>query len=169
VIYGQTAFGLARALGIGQEAAARFIDSYFEGYPGIEEFLHRALAECRKKGYVNTIEGRRRAIRGVRENAGRQRNLAERTAVNTVIQGSAADLIKLAMIAIHRRLRREKLPARMLLQIHDELIFEVPSDQLSPLARLVTEEMAGVKTLKVPLKVDLKAGPNWADTTALRL
>ena len=82
-----------------------------------------------RKGYVSTILGRRRAIRGVRADAGRQRNLAERTAVNTVIQGSAADLIKLAMIAIHRRLRREKLPARMLLQIHDELVFEVPAER----------------------------------------
>jgi len=163
VIYGQSAFGLSRALGIDKEAAARFIDSYFEGYPGIERFLNLVLAECRRKGYVNTILGRRRAIRGVREGAGRQRNLAERTAVNTVIQGSAADLIKLSMVAIHRRLRRENLPARMLLQIHDELIFEVPSDQLDYLAKLVTEEMAGVRTLNVPLRVDIKAGPNWAD------
>lgn len=163
VIYGQSAFGLARALGIEKEEAARFIDSYFEGYPGIEEFLGRVLADCRKNGYVKTILGRRRAIRGVRPHAGRQRNLAERTAINTVIQGSAADLIKMAMIAIHRRLRREKLPARMLLQIHDELIFEVSSDQLDNLARLVTEEMVGAGELKVPLKVDITAGPNWAD------
>ena len=98
----------------------------------------------------------------MREGAGRQRNLAERTAVNTVIQGSAADLIKLAMVAIRGRLRKEHLPARMLLQIHDELIFEVRDDQLHPLAQLVTEEMVGVHTLSVPLKVDVKAGPNWA-------
>jgi DNA polymerase-1 len=163
VIYGQSPFGLARALGIKEDEAARFIDQYFQGYPGIEEFLGRVLAECRRNGYVKTIQGRRRAIRGVRPQAGRQRNLAERTAVNTVIQGSAADLIKMAMIAIHRRLRREKLPARMLLQIHDELIFEVSSDQLRNLAALVTEEMVGVKQLNVPLKVDIKAGPNWAD------
>ena len=162
VIYGQSPFGLARALGIDQDAAAKFIDNYFEGYPGIEEFLGRVLAECRKNGYVRTILGRRRAISGVREGAGRQRNLAERTAVNTVIQGSAADLIKLAMVAIHRRLRKERLSARMLLQIHDELIFEVPADQLHHLAELVTEEMVGVYTLNVPLKVDIKAGPNWA-------
>ena len=162
VIYGQSPFGLSRALGIEQDAAAKFIDSYFEGYPGIEEFLGKVLAECREKGYVRTILGRRRAISGVREGAGRQRNLAERTAVNTVIQGSAADLIKLAMVAIHRRLRKERLPARMLLQIHDELIFEVPSDQLHQLAELVREEMVGVFTLNVPLKVDIKAGPNWA-------
>jgi DNA polymerase-1 len=162
VVYGQSPFGLARALGIDQEAAAKFINSYFEGYPGIEEFLSLVLANCRKNGYVTTILGRRRAISGVREGAGRQRNLAERTAVNTVIQGSAADLIKLAMVAIHRRLRREGLPAKMLLQIHDELIFEVPSDQLHQLAGLVTEEMVGVQALNVPLKVDIKAGPTWA-------
>ncbi len=162
VIYGQSPFGLARALGIDQAAAAKFIDAYFAGYPGIEEFLEQVLAECRKNGYVKTILGRRRSISGVRPGAGRQRNLAERTAVNTVIQGSAADLIKLAMVAIHRRLRKEQFAARMLLQIHDELIFEVPSDQLPHLAQLVREEMVGVYALNVPLKVDIKAGPNWA-------
>jgi len=167
VIYGQSPFGLARQLGIDKQAAAEFIDTYFEGYPGIEKFLARVLAECRERGYVNTILGRRRAIRGVRADAGRQRNLAERTAINTVIQGSAADLIKQAMIAIHRRLRRERLPARMLLQIHDELVFEVPTQKLHDLAGLVTEEMAGAEPLCVPLKVDVKAGQNWADTKPL--
>lgn len=162
VIYGQSPFGLARALGIEQEAAAKFIDSYFEGYPQIEGFLGRVLAECRERGYVKTILGRRRAISGVREGAGRQRNLAERTAVNTVIQGSAADLMKLAMVAIYRRLRREHLPARMLLQIHDELIFEVRADQVQQLAALAREEMVGAHPLNVPLKVDVKAGPDWA-------
>jgi len=168
VIYGQSAFGLSRALGIDKDEAARFIDSYFEGYPGIEEFIDRVLAECRQNGYVKTILGRRRVIRGIREHAGRQRNFAERTAVNTVIQGSAADLIKLAMIAVDRRLRQEELAAEMLLQIHDELIFEVPSDQIKSLVGLVTEEMVGVAKLEVPLKVDTKAGPNWADAKSLR-
>ncbi|MFH1919491.1 MAG: DNA polymerase I [Planctomycetota bacterium] len=167
VIYGQSPFGLAKQLGIDQQEAAEFIDAYFEGYPGIEKFLAQVLAECCEKGYVSTIFGRRRAIRGVRADAGRQRNLAERTAVNTVIQGSAADLIKQAMIAIHRRLRRERMPARMLLQIHDELIFEVPTAKLHDLARLVVEEMVGAESLNVPLKVDVKAGPNWADTKPL--
>jgi DNA polymerase-1 len=163
VIYGQSPFGLAKQLGIEQREAAKFIDAYFEGYAGIEKFLAAVLAECRQRGYVSTILGRRRSIEGVREYAGRQRNLAERTAINSVIQGSAADLIKQAMIAIHRRLRREGSPARMLLQIHDELIFEVPSEQLHDLATLVREEMVGAGVLRVPLKVDLKAGPNWAD------
>jgi len=164
VIYGQSAFGLAKQLGIEREAAAQFIDAYFEGYPGIEKFLEKVLAECRRTGYVKTILGRRRAIRGVRAGAGRQRNLAERTAINTVIQGSAADVIKRAMIAIHRRLRRDRASGRMLLQIHDELIFEVPMDRLASLAQLVREEMSGAQPLNVHLKVDLKAGPNWAAT-----
>jgi DNA polymerase-1 len=163
VIYGQSPYGLARQLGIDQHEAARFINNYFEGYAGIEKFLATVLAECRERGYVSTILGRRRAIEGVRESAGRQRNLAERTAINSVIQGSAADLIKQAMIAVERRLRREASPARMLLQIHDELVFEVPSEQLNDLATLVREEMVGAGALRVPLKVDLKAGPNWAD------
>ena len=162
VIYGQSAFGLAKSLGIEQSAAQAFIDNYFASYPGIEKFMNEVLAECRENGYVKTILGRRRTIEGIRPNAGRQRNLSERTAINSVIQGSAADLIKLAMIAIHRRMRRESFPARMLLQIHDELIFEVPASHVSELANLVREEMAGVRTLKVPLKVDLKAGSNWA-------
>ncbi len=163
VIYGQSAFGLARQLNIEQEEAARFIDAYFDRYCGVEEFLQRILEECPKTGYVSTILGRRRAIRGIRQGAGRQRNLPERTAINTVIQGSAADLIKLAMIHIHHRLRREKRAARMLLQIHDELVFEVPPEELEDLAHLVREEMSGVMKLNVPLKVDLKSGDNWAD------
>jgi DNA polymerase-1 len=167
VIYGQSAFGLAKSLGIEQEAAKTFIDNYFASYPGIEKFMDEVLAKCRKSGYVKTILGRRRAIEGIRENAGRQRNLSERTAINTVIQGSAADLIKLAMVSIHRRLCEKKFPARMLLQIHDELIFEVSASNLSELADLVRKEMVGVRTLNVPLKVDLKAGPNWADAEGL--
>jgi DNA polymerase-1 len=167
VIYGQSPFGLARHLGIPKDEAGRFIDAYFEGYPDVDEFFRGVLAECDKNGYVKTILGRRRAIRGVRTDAGRQRNLPERTAINTVIQGSAADLIKQAMIATHRRLRRERLPARMLLQIHDELIFEVSPDKVDALAALVREEMAGAYPLLVPLKVDVKVGPNWADAAPL--
>ena len=167
VIYGQSAFGLSKQLGIGKEQAAQFIEAYFAGYPGIETFLDRVLAECRSRGYVTTILGRRRAIEGVRPDPGRQRNLAERTAVNTVIQGSAADLIKLAMLAVQRRLSREKLRGKMLLQIHDELIFEVPEDELTQTAAAVVEEMAGAWPMAVPLKVDTKAGRNWADAEPL--
>jgi DNA polymerase-1 len=163
VIYGQSPFGLARQLGIPKDEAARFIDTYFQRYPGIERFLARVLAECHEKGYVTTILGRRRAVEGVRPDAGRQRNLPERTAVNTVIQGSAADLIKQAMVAIHRRLRAEGVRARMLLQIHDELVFESPLEECDRLADLVSREMTSAQALRVPLKVDVKQGPNWAD------
>ncbi|OHB80088.1 MAG: DNA polymerase I [Planctomycetes bacterium RBG_16_64_10] len=163
VIYGQSPFGLARALGINRDEAAQFIDRYFARYPKVEEFLATALEACRKKGYAETILGRRRAIRGIRAGVVRGLNLPERTAINTVIQGSAADLIKLAMIAIHRRLRRGELAAHMLLQIHDELIFEVPGEELDTLAQLVRTEMCGVLELAVPLSVDLKAGVNWAE------
>ena len=163
VIYGQSGFGLAKQLGIEREKADKFIEEYFAGYPGIEKFMSTTLAECRHNGYVSTILGRRRAIQGVRSGAGRQRNLAERTAINTVIQGSAADLIKQAMVDVYRRIRREKLSARMLLQIHDELVFEAPREELDYLVRLVTEEMVGGELLDVPLKVDVKTGPNWAD------
>jgi DNA polymerase I len=163
VIYGQSPFGLAKQLGIEKAAAAEFIDAYFNRYRGVEEFLARILEDCAKSGYVSTILGRRRAIRGIRRVTSRQRNLPERTAINTVIQGSAADLIKLAMINIHRRLRTERSSARMLLQIHDELVFEVPPGELDYVARLVADEMSGVMELSVPLKVDLKSGDNWAD------
>lgn len=163
VIYGQSPFGLAKQLGISQDGAAAFIDAYFEGYPGVEEFLANLLAECRATGYVKTILGRRRSIQGVRADAGRSRNLAERTAINTVIQGSAADLIKRAMIAVFHRLEAERMSAKMLLQIHDELVFEIPSEQLQATAQLVTDEMVGVMQLDVPLKVDVKSGLNWAD------
>jgi DNA polymerase-1 len=166
-IYGQGAVGLSRQLGIPRETATRFIDSYFATYPGIERFLVESLAECRKQGYVTTLLGRRREIEGVRPDAGRSRNLAERTAVNTIIQGSAADLMKLAMLAVFRRLKREKHPARMFLQIHDELIFETPAAEVGYLAGLLREEMSNVYELRVPLKVDVKAGPNWADAKAI--
>jgi DNA polymerase-1 len=163
VIYGQSPFGLARQLNIEKQEAARFIDAYFNRYPGVREFLARVLEQCAASGYVSTILGRRRSIRGIRRGASGQRNLPERTAINTVIQGSAADLIKLAMLHVHDRLRREKLSAKMLLQIHDELVFEVPCGELDYLAQLVAQEMSGVMELTVPLKVDLKSGDNWAD------
>ncbi|MGE0610582.1 MAG: DNA polymerase, partial [Pirellulales bacterium] len=169
VIYGQSAFGLARGLSIEQSAAQQFIDAYFARYPGVDGFLTKILAECRANGYVRTILGRRRAVYIDRESSGRNRNLPERTAINTVIQGSAADIIKMSMIAIHRRLSQDGLPAKMLLQVHDELIFEVPPSDLEHLARLVSEEMSGVMALAVPLAVDLSVGPNWADAQSFEL
>jgi DNA polymerase-1 len=167
VIYGQSAFGLAKTINISQDEAAQFIDAYFRRYAGVDEFLSQTIETCARQGYVTTILGRRRAISGIRpemaRNPKRQRNLGERTAINTVIQGSAADLIKKAMLAVHRRLHRERLAAKMLLQIHDELIFEAPAEEIETLSQLVVDEMSGVMALAVPLKVDVKSGHDWAE------
>jgi DNA polymerase-1 len=173
VIYGQSPFGLAKGLGISQEEAAKFIDGYFATYRGVAEFMVSTLDECRRQGFVTTILGRRRAIQGVRSidqltlltdrPSRRPLTLPERTAVNTVIQGSAADMIKLAMLAIHRRLQIENLPTKMLLQIHDELVFETPADSIDTLGRIVREEMQRALPIRVPLKVDVKFGDNWAE------
>ena len=164
VIYGQSPFGLAKALKIDRDEAAEFINAYFDRYPQIDAFLAKTLEECRKQGYVTTLFGRRREIRGIRsESAGRQRNLAERMAINTVIQGSAADLMKQSMINIARRIEKESFESKMLLQIHDELVFEVPPKELEALKTSVREEMESVAKLRIPLKVDIKCGDTWAE------
>jgi DNA polymerase-1 len=163
VIYGLSPFGLAGRLGIKQAEAAAFIDAYFQEYQGVDRFITRTLESAQASGRVETILGRRRPISGIKATTGRNRNLAERTAVNTVIQGSAADLIKRAMILVDRRLSQERLRARMLLQIHDELVFESPVEELPRLAVLVREEMTRALALSVPLKVDLAVGKNWLD------
>ncbi|MCU0960979.1 MAG: DNA polymerase I [Pirellulaceae bacterium] len=170
IIYGQSPFGLAKTLSISKSEAAAFIAAYFAQYPGVGTFMDRTLAECRQKGYVSTVLGRRRSIRGIRPvtpgEAARQRNLPERIAINTVIQGSAADLIKQAMIRVHQRMRSERCASRLLLQIHDELVFEVAPGERDALTRLVVAEMMAVGNLRVPLKVDVKVGANWADCDA---
>lgn len=175
ILYGQSAFGLAKSLGIPKDEAARFIHDYFARYPGVGEFMHQTLDDCRGSGFVETLLGRRRAISGVRKieppkdrlfedrPAPLQLNLPERTAVNTVIQGAAADLIKLAMLAVHRRLKAERLQAKMILQIHDELLFDAPAAEIDQLTQLVREEMQGVMNLRVPLSVDIKTGDTWAE------
>jgi DNA polymerase-1 len=173
ILYGQSPFGLAKALGIPQEEAAQFIDTYFSQYPSVQGFLATTLNQCREQGFVTTLLGRRRSIQGVRSvpadlrdpktGSLRQLNLPERTAVNTVIQGSAADLIKLAMIAVDRRLNQEQIPANMILQIHDELLLEVDPTAIDSVAQMVREEMTQVMQLDVPLSVDIKWGNNWAD------
>lgn len=164
VVYGQSPFGLAATLGIPRSEAASFIDGYFAKYAGIDAYLTSILEECVQTGFARTILGRRRAIEGIVNTTGRQRNLPERTAINTVIQGSAADLIKRAMLHVEARLQREQHPGRMLLQIHDELVFETPTSEVASLARIVREEMEHALELRVPLRVDVEAGPNWLET-----
>src|SRR5262249_59294720 len=134
VIYGLSRFGLAARLGISQAEAGEFIEAYFRDYAGVDAFITRTLEGALAAGRVETILGRRRPINGIKNTTGHNRNLAERTAVNTVIQGSAADLIKRAMLAVDRRLREGRLRARMLLQIHDELVFEAPDEEIAALA-----------------------------------
>lgn len=170
VIYGMTAHGLSKKLKITEDEAAAFIDSYYARYHQVSVYQDKLLRDCHYLGYVSTILGRRRFIQGVRSGSTyKDRNAPEREAVNTQIQGSAADLIKVAMVNIHRRLRRERMRARMLLQVHDELVFEVPPEEVKPMASLVTEEMVGALTLSVPLKADLAVGPNWLDMEELKV
>jgi DNA polymerase-1 len=163
VIYGQSPFGLAAALGIPQEDAAKFIDGYFAKYAGVDAFLEQILVECERTGFARTILGRRRRIEGIRPDRNRSRNMPERTAINTVIQGSAADLIKRAMIQLHDRLLREGHPAKMLLQIHDELVFEAPADAVPTLVPIIRHEMEHAMELDVPLVVDVSVGENWLE------
>ena len=167
VIYGIKPFGLAARLGISQVEAARFIDAYFDEYAGVEAFMNRTLEGAARDGYVETILGRRRQINGIKNTTGRNLNTAERTAVNAVIQGSAADLIKLAMLEVDRLIKSEGLRARLLLQIHDELVFEAPDAEIPALARLVREAMVGAIAFDVPIQVDVAAGPNWLDVAPL--
>ncbi len=161
VIYGQSAFGLATALNIDKAEAAAFIDRYFARYHGVAEFCGRILEETQRTGFARTILNRRRAISGIRNTTGTLRNMPERTAINTVIQGSAADLIKIAMIQVDRRLTDSGLRAAMLLQIHDELVFEVHADDAPALFAIIVPAMQDALPLDVPLIVDVTAGPDW--------
>ena len=169
ILYGQSAFGLAKTLGIPQAEAADFIAGYFRAFAGAAEFMDDVLDRCRRDGHVATMLGRRRAIAGVRDRDKRRNaagvmtlTLPEREAVNTVVQGSAADLIKLAMLRVDARLRREGLQAALVLQIHDELLLETPADEQAAVERLVAEEMQAAMTLSVPIDVSVHSGDTWA-------
>jgi DNA polymerase I len=163
IIYGQTPFGLAAQLGIDQKEAAKFINAYFARYRGVKEYLERSLVEARKTGVTRTLFGRIRPLPEITSTQVNLRNFAERTALNTPLQGTAADLIKLAMIKIARELPEQKFKAKMILQVHDELLFEAPHAELDRLRVLVRKAMENVHDLAVPLVADLKAGPNWRD------
>ena len=163
IIYGLSAFGLAQNLQIDQKEAAKFIAAYFDRYRGVKKYLEQQVAETRKTGITRTLFGRVRQIPEINSPQVNLRNFAERTAMNTPLQGTAADLIKLAMIEIGRRLADENFCTRMILQVHDELLFEGPEDEIARLAPLVKQAMEQVYPLRVPLLVELKAGPNWRD------
>jgi DNA polymerase-1 len=162
-IYGQGPFALSRQLNISMEDARSFIVRYFERFAGVRAFLDRSIALAREQGYVETILKRRRYIPEIRDRNFNMRAYGERNAQNSPLQGSAADLIKVAMTRIHRAIREEGLRGRMLLQVHDELVFEVPPEELERMQELVRTRMEGVMELKVPLVVDLGVGANWLE------
>ena len=163
IVYGQTAFGLAQTLCIDRKEADLYIRRYFERYSGVREFIDRTIAEVRQSGVSKTLLGRRRPIPDMQSRNPAARSFAERTAVNTPLQGTAADLIKVAMIKIAELLEREQMQSRMLLQVHDELVFEAPRSERDALKDLVKREMEGVYELEVPLVADVGSGPNWRD------
>lgn len=163
IIYGMGAFGLASRLDISQQEAQLFIDAYFSKYPGVKNFMEEVVKKAQKDGYVSTMLGRQRRLPDILSNNRRRREFAERTAINTPIQGTAADMIKLAMINIHNRIQREKLNLKMIMQVHDELVFEVLRDELEYAKTVVREEMEGALKLDVPVKADVGAGENWLE------
>jgi DNA polymerase-1 len=169
VIYGLSPYGLSAGVGVPVPEARDFIDAYFDRYPGVEAFIHRTLREAKDRGYVTTILNRRRYVSGVKGVTGRNFGQAERVAINAGVQGSAADMIKVAMNNIFRRVADEARPSRLLVQIHDELLFEVPAEAVATEAAMVEEEMCQAIPLSVPVEVNLESGSNWLEMEPLQL
>ena len=165
IIYGQSAFGLSKQLGISAKEAKGIINSYYDQFPTIRRFMDATLAFAREHGFVKTELGRNRPIPDIKSSNPARRGFAERTAINTRVQGTAADIIKLAMIAIQRRLEAENFKSRMLIQVHDELVFEAAESEIDRLTQLIRQEMMGAVSLGVPLEVDIAVGDNWQETS----
>jgi DNA polymerase-1 len=163
VIYGLSSFGLAGRTGTSKTEAQQYIDAYFERYEKVKDFLDGLVEQARQSGRVRTLFGRLRPIPEINSKDVAARNRAEREAMNTPLQGTAADLLKLAMVKAQARLKREKLRTRMILTVHDELVFEAPEDELQQAREIVRSEMEGAYPMKVPLRVDLGAGKNWKE------
>jgi DNA polymerase-1 len=163
IIYGMSAHRLAGQLEISRGQARQFIDDYFAAYPGVRTWTEAVVAKARDDGFVTTLSGRRRKIAAINSRNRNLRAAAERMAINTPIQGTAADLIKIAMVAVERCLRTSELRAEMVMQVHDELIFDLPESELEPVREIVRAEMIGAMSLAVPLQVDLKVGANWEE------
>lgn len=161
IVYGMSSYGLAKELGISPKAAGAFIDNYFQKYQGVKTYIDGALEEAKKKGYVTTLMKRRRYLPEINSKNMAARQFAERTAINAPIQGTASDLIKVAMIAIAKRIRHKGLKTKMIIQVHDELVFEVPDKELEVVQQMVKEEMESVVKLIVPLEVEAHWGKNW--------
>jgi len=161
VIYGMSDYGLERATELSREEASRFIADYFEKYPGVKQYLESTKEQARKTGYVQTLLGRRRSILEIGSSNRQVREAAERMAINMPVQGTSADIIKVAMINLYREMNQRQLKSRMILQVHDELIFEVPEEEEKLMRQLVPQTMSAALALSVPLKVDIKTGNNW--------
>jgi DNA polymerase-1 len=162
ILYGVSAFGLSQATRIDQKEAQRYINAYFAAHPAVRAFIDRTLAEGRERGYVTTLLGRRRYLPDLRSQNPVARNAAERMAMNAPVQGTASDMIKIAMVRMHEALRAHGLRARMLLQVHDELLFEAPPDEVEAIESLAGEIMAAALPLDVPVVVDVKSGTDWS-------
>jgi DNA polymerase-1 len=163
VIYGMSDYGLEQATELSREEAGRFIKAYFEKYPGVRKYLDDTKEKARRDGYVQTLLGRRRYIPDINSANRQVREAAERMAINMPVQGTSADIIKVAMINLYREMATRRLKSKMLLQVHDELVFEVPDEEMDTMRRLVTEVMDSAVVLSVPIKVDTKAGKNWGE------
>ena len=161
VVYGISDFGLANNLGISRKAAKNYIETYFERYPGIKNYMDRVVREARDKGYVETLFHRRRELPDINSRNFNIRSFAERTAINSPIQGSAADILKVAMIHLDQALKKGDYQSRMLLQVHDEIVLEVPNAELEAIQKLVKETMESAIELSVPLVADENAGQTW--------
>jgi DNA polymerase-1 len=163
IIYGISAFGLAQRLGIPRQEAGQIIDAYFQQFPGIQRYIDDIIATAKKQGYVETLSGRRRYIRDITSANATVRGGAERIAMNTPIQGTAADMIKLAMIRVDHEIHQAGLRTRMLLQVHDELLFEVPEDEVHAAKLLITDSMRHALPLRVPIEVQAGTGQTWLE------
>ena len=161
LMYGMSAFGLGKQLGIGRGEAQEYVDLYFERYPGVKRYMDNTREQARRAGYVETLFGRRLYLPEINDRNAQRRQYAERSAINAPMQGTAADIIKKAMIAVHTWLADEDVPARMIMQVHDELVLEVADDAVDRVRETVVSLMSGAAELSVPLKVDAGVGRNW--------
>ena len=161
LIYGMSAFGLAKQLGISRQSAQEYIDLYFERYPGVLRYMEETKEFAREKGYVETLFGRRLYLPEINARNGMRRQAAERTAINAPMQGTAADIIKKAMIQVDQWLQESQIDAQVIMQVHDELVLEVAENQLETLVSGITEQMSSAAKLNVPLLVEAGTGDNW--------
>ena len=161
IVYGISSFGLSQDLSITKKEAAEYIEQYFKTYPGIKVFLDKAVESAKEEGYARTIFGRRRPVPELKSSNFMQRSFGERVAMNAPIQGAAADIMKIAMIGVNRRLKEQKMKSRLVLQVHDELLIEAYQPEIEEVKKILADEMEQAASLKVPLEIDMHTGKNW--------